>query len=270
MEPQTKAEPRGKARPARRILGESWQDWDPATTCPAVIDDGPGLFVGASSALSIASAGIWLFLVWVAEPRLLAMGVGALGIRGFQIGGTALLLLPSGLLGGLLLGLKWPARIARALQHWSIAVWRLTESISPRLGISRDRLGHAFGLLANRLALLSRRTGTGSQLLLLAPRCLKPDLMRALRGMAESAGARFVVATGGEEARAAVYGDLPSGVLAVACERDLIEGMRDLLPKLTVLGLPNRRPDGPCRNSEVSVEEARRLLDRLQAIVRSS
>ena len=49
------------------------------------------------------------------------------------------------------------------------------------LGVSRDRLGHAFVAVTNCLALRSRRVGAGGGLLVLAPRCLRPDLLRALR-----------------------------------------------------------------------------------------
>ena len=123
-------------------------------------------------------------------------------------------------------------------------------------------------LLANQLSRCSRRARADHGLLVLAPRCLRPDLLRQLKAMAARAGARFVVAVGGEEARAAVYDGRPAAVLAVACERDLVGGIRDCLLRRTVLGLANRRPDGPCRNSEIDLAEAGRLLETLRRMIR--
>ena len=81
--------------------------------------------------------------------------------------------------------------------------------------------------------------------------------------MASEQGARFVVATGGEEARAAVREQRPGAVFAVACERDLVEGLRDVLPRFLVQGLSNRRPEGPCRNSEIDLPAAKALMEAL-------
>lgn len=50
--------------------------------------------------------------------------------------------------------------------------------------------------------------------------------------------------------------------MAIACERDLISGMEDVLP-LPVLGLLNERPYGPCFNTQVDVPVLCRLLERL-------
>ena len=43
-------------------------------------------------------------------------------------------------------------------------------------------------------------------------------------------------------------------VVAVACERDLASGIRDIRPSIVVVGIPNVRREGPCRNTEVDVE----------------
>jgi hypothetical protein len=42
--------------------------------------------------------------------------------------------------------------------------------------------------------------------------------------------------------------------------------MRDVLTRATVFGVANRRPEGPCRNSEIDLEEARRYLHTLKAM----
>ena len=254
----------------RRRLGDAWQDWDPARSdSPIEIRDGPAAYAAFQSGLALLLGVAWLGVVWLIQPRLEAAATGPSLRYALQAGGSVAVLLPSLLLWGMLAGLRLPVRISRGLEFWLVGTWGPTQALASRLGLSRDRLGHAFVLLANRLSLQSRRSRTGSGLLVLAPRCLRPDQMRELKAMAVDAGARFVVAVGGEEARAAVFEGGPAAVLAVACERDLVTGMSDVLRRRTVLGIANRRPDGPCRNSEIDLDEAGRLLATLQGLVRT-
>ena len=60
------------------------------------------------------------------------------------------------------------------------------------------------------------------------------------------------VATGGGIARRTVDKVKPDAVVAVACERDLISGIRDIYPVPT-LGILNERPFGPCFNTSVDI-----------------
>ena len=131
-------------------------------------------------------------------------------------------------------------------------------------GIARDRLGHAFVELANCLSPRARRVRPGDILLVLAPRCLHPKVMGQIKARAAALEARFVVATGGEEARAAVFCGERVAVLAIACERDLVAGLREVLTRRMVLGLANRRPEGPCCRSEVDLSACDRHLATLQ------
>jgi hypothetical protein len=48
--------------------------------------------------------------------------------------------------------------------------------------------------------------------------------------------------------------------VAVACERDLVSGIRDAWP-LPVIGLINERPEGPCVNTRVDVAGVARILE---------
>ncbi|WP_281834656.1 DUF116 domain-containing protein [Propionigenium maris] len=67
------------------------------------------------------------------------------------------------------------------------------------------------------------------------------------------------VATGGTLARKFISEEKPSLVIAVACERDLISGIYDALP-VRVYGVFNRRPNGPCIDTDVSIEEIKKVL----------
>src|SRR5438445_687515 len=69
------------------------------------------------------------------------------------------------------------------------------------------------------------------------------------------------VATRGQLARRVIRERRPRAVVAVACERDMMTGLRDVAGKLPVLGLTMRLPNGPCRDAELD-------LDRMDVWVR--
>jgi hypothetical protein len=181
--------------------------------------------------------------------------------------GVAAAVLPWALLAICGAGAPAPRPAARLLRRAALSSWPWVCAAGRLLGLSRDRLGHSFLRVTNRLAIAAGAAARGHDLLLLAPRCLRRDQREALQVIAAEAGASFAIAGGGEQARETIRRAGPAGVLAVACERDLVEGVRGVAPGLAVLSLPNRRPDGPCRNSEIDLAEARRLLGLLRGVV---
>ena len=61
------------------------------------------------------------------------------------------------------------------------------------------------------------------------------------------------VATGGTLARRIVVEKKPNIIIGVACERDLTSGIQDSYP-IPVFGILNRRPNGPCYDTDVDLE----------------
>lgn len=172
--------------------------------------------------------------------------------------------LPPLILAGLWAGIPLPRRLARIMERILILLWGPTAVVARVVGIAADRLGHSFVELANRLSPRARRVRPGDALLILAPRCLHPEMMAQLKARAAALEARFVVAAGGEEARVAVLRAGRVAVMAIACERDLVAGLREVLTKRMVLGLANRRPEGPCFRSEIDLAACDRHLAMLQ------
>ena len=78
--------------------------------------------------------------------------------------------------------------------------------------------------------------------------------------LSEEMGFHFLVATGGTLARQMVKETRPKAVLAVACERDLMSGIQDVYP-LPAVGVLNMRPNGPCYNTKVDMDEVRKALE---------
>ncbi len=81
----------------------------------------------------------------------------------------------------------------------------------------------------------------------------------AMLKMADEMGFHFHVVTGGTLARKLVKDTRPKLVLAIACERDLASGIKDVYP-LPAVGILNIRPNGPCYNTTVDLDEVRNKI----------
>jgi hypothetical protein len=253
-----------RRRPRR--LGDAWLDWDPAQAADVGAASPAALIPALHGLLALLATAAWALLVWLAAPRLATLGLaGAWPLRLWALG-TLLLWLPVGLLWGTGTALRYPRWVTRRLQRLLFGLWTPVAALARWLGISVDRLGHSFVRVANRLALRAGGGAGAGGVLILAPRCLQAECMRALRALAAGRHAELVVAGGGEEARAAITRVAPAGVLAIACERDLVAGLRDVAARLPVLSLPNQRPEGPCRNSTIDLDRARQLLLQLETL----
>lgn len=86
-------------------------------------------------------------------------------------------------------------------------------------------------------------------------RCNVADLL-ALR---DELGIRCSMAAGGREALAFVSDRQIRAVVAVACEKELIQGILAVFPK-PVLGVVNIQTDGPCRNTRLDIDRVREAV----------
>ena len=89
-------------------------------------------------------------------------------------------------------------------------------------------------------------------------RCKVADVL----ALAERLGARAAVATGGRLALQMAKDKAVDGVIAVACVKELTEGMRALFPK-AVLGVVNMQPHGPCKDTDVDMAAVKAAVERL-------
>jgi len=146
-----------------------------------------------------------------------------------------------------------------------------------------------FGSAADRLAARIVRSSGGvdpgrysaSETLLLLPRCLQrsgcdADVLsdpesckrcgQCVVGdiLALRRDGLTVAIVGGGEAAVAVVGRSGARlVIAVACERELLEGALRC-PDVAVLGIPNERPHGPCRNTTVDPARVASVISALR------
>lgn len=76
-------------------------------------------------------------------------------------------------------------------------------------------------------------------------------------------GVKAKVATGGTLARKFLKETKPKLVIAVACERDLVAGIYDAFP-MSVYGVFNKKINGPCFNTDLSIQEIESVLEKLR------
>lgn len=145
--------------------------------------------------------------------------------------------------------------------------------IGKPLGYDKNTIRNAYAQLNNHLILSNRYDFTGEEIMILTPHCLQkstcglrvtqnPDLCRRcgqcnvddLVALKEKYGVQLAIATGGTLARRKIKEGKPKAIIAVACERDLISGLQDV-KGLPVLAIVNRRPEGPCVNTEMDIEK---------------
>ena len=133
----------------------------------------------------------------------------------------------------------------------------------------------------NWLVRHARRRVPLANLLVLLPRCLQcagcgqaviEDLaacrqcgrcdVAALLRLREETGVRFCMAGGGRAAAALTRRPDVRAVVACACEKELIDGIRVVFPK-PVLAVRNDTPEGFCRNTRVDLAHVRAAIDTL-------
>lgn len=173
----------------------------------------------------------------------------------------------------------------KLFHRYSFAVIKFLFPVAVRIGkifgINRRRLEGSFIAVSNLIFLKSRIKVPANRLLVVSPHCLQLDTcphkitrdpnnckrcgrcnIGDLMKLADELGFKFFVVTGGTLARQIVKQNRPQAVLAVACERDLMSGIQDVYP-LPAVGVLNARPNGPCFNTRVDIEEVRRMIKQI-------
>jgi hypothetical protein len=252
-----------------RRLGDAWSGWkdspDPDDRDARSHRDARSpkrLFLSAVF-LSLLLAGLGLAAgLYFLEPRLRQWGPEWPRILAWTLGlawGASLvlfLLLAAGVASkswaSLLRGL--PRRLPQFFFRPAV------RAIARRLGATPDRLAHSFIRVHNAWQARPSRPVPAGRILVLLPRCLSAGQMERMTRICAESGVRSAVVSGGEAARRTVDQAGPQAVVGVACERDLLSGIRDLCPRIRTVGIPNTRPEGPCRNTLADADELQRTL----------
>ncbi|MDR2017662.1 MAG: DUF116 domain-containing protein [Syntrophobacterales bacterium] len=132
-------------------------------------------------------------------------------------------------------------------------------------GISRDRVGNSFIKVHNYIMTTHADRLSTERLLMLLPRCLEKTARSEIMSRSKEYEMHVITAGGGEEARRAIRQYRPTLILAVACERDLVSGIKDVSEKAPVLAIPNKRPEGPCKNTCLQIDKFEEILHFIRA-----
>lgn len=135
--------------------------------------------------------------------------------------------------------------------------------------------------LNNRLVRWRRIKVRPEELLLLLPHCLHKQScpqnvvhsldecrrcgqcsVGALATIRDDLGVVACVAGGGREALAQTQRPEIKAVVAVACDKELVQGIFATFPK-PVLAVPNTTPEGPCRNTMADPAAVIRAIEKL-------
>ena len=170
----------------------------------------------------------------------------------------------------------------KLFHRYSFAIIKFLFPLAVRIGkifgIKRRQLEGSFIAVSNLIFMKSKIKVPAKRLLVLVPHCLQlascphkitrdPNNCKRCGGcnigdlmkLSEELGFVFFVATGGTLARQVVIKNRPQAVLAIACERDLMSGIQDVYP-LPAVGVLNIRPNGPCYNTRVDIDEVKKTL----------
>ncbi len=196
-------------------------------------------------------------------PLLLAIVLGA--VVAFCLGGALTLVLTILRGKNLFFSKKIRGVVIRVLFPLLVGIGKL-------LGIQKDEVRRSFVAINNRLVLAEAKKIRSEKLLLLLPHCLQNHDCRVritgnienckacgkckikdLVALSKEYGVSVSVATGGTLARRIVVEKKPDIIIGVACERDLTSGIQDSYP-IPVFGIFNRRPFGPCYDTDVDLE----------------
>ena len=239
-----------------RVLGDEWLDWKGSDE-PSMITEGKGTFLILSFVVLAGFVLLGILFWYLVLPRFEQYGRLYAALLTAAVAAAALFFL---VWYALLIGAVVTQRIYLAIclrRGGNLFTWLFptVARLAQSFGISRDRLGHSFIEVSNRLAVPGR---AGGSVLALIPRCLSKELKDDVKRVcAEFPGVIVHTAPGGTQARSIIRDIRPRAIVAVACERDLVSGIHDVAPKIPIIGIPNTRPHGPCKDTSIDIAKFR-------------
>ncbi len=239
-----------------RKLGDEWEEWDGnLSTTESKVETGKRLFLGFA-VLTIVFVALGVFVIWfLIEPRIVQLN--ATIARVIQV----LIYVFIGILFLIFLQTVFSIMTHRnlmvRLRNRSFSITFLTPlilTLGKKFGVSYDKMGNSFIKVSNSLIQSSRWKVNQNKIVILLPRCLRGTLQKDIREIAKKYHCLIFTVPGGELARKIIAEKKPLAVIGVACERDLLSGIRDV-SHIPVIGIPNQRPEGPCKNTTVDYQQ---------------
>lgn len=150
--------------------------------------------------------------------------------------------------------------------------------VADSVGISKNEIRKVYVKLNNKYIYSNKYNIKNEEILILIPHCVQKNSCKLkvttnietcakcglcnigdLVKLKEKTNVNIFVATGGTLARKIIIDNKPKAIIAVACERDLTAGVQDVR-KIPVLGVFNKRPNGPCVDTNIDVKEIKEAM----------
>ncbi len=151
-------------------------------------------------------------------------------------------------------------------------------SIASIIGIPKNDIRRVFVKLNNSYIYSNTYNFDIKDILILIPHCIQKNSCKLkvtnkiencvqcglcnvsdLVKLKEKTGINIIIATGGTLARKMIIENKPKAAIAVACERDLTSGIQDM-NHIPVLGVFNKRPNGPCIDTFIDIHEVEKAI----------
>ena len=156
----------------------------------------------------------------------------------------------------------------------------MTMWVGRLFGVSKEEIEDSYIKINNQMTVSQDIKYRPEEILILAPHCLQNTncphkitidvqnchrcgkcSVAGLLDIAEETGVNLVVASWGTFARKLAKEYQPKAIVAIACERDLTSGIKDMNAQhIPVVGVLNERPNGPCYNTTVQICKVRQAL----------
>ena len=145
--------------------------------------------------------------------------------------------------------------------------------IASYIGIQKNEIRKIYVKLNNKYIYSNKYDFNIEDILILIPHCVQKNSCKLkvtskiencakcglcnvsdLAKLKGKTGINIFIATGGTLARKIIMENKPKAAIAVACERDLTSGIQDMR-HIPVLGVFNKRPNGPCVDTLINIHE---------------
>lgn len=245
-----------------RKLGHEWYGWDGNIDAhEAFIKEPKRLFLSmVAFTFGLLFAGACL-LAWGFYPRLqeihpAAATAALVAVLGFAVAFVAVY-------GSVAASLatKKPNKLAEAVGMNFFKIFPAIAQVANWCGISKDRLGYSLLEIHNELMRIRLKKASNGRLLILAPRCIDRENVDQVRALTAEYDCDFYMAPTGAQARQRIIQAKPAAIIGIACERDLISGIRDVGYHYPVLAVTNKRPAGPCKAAFIDMNELREAIE---------
>lgn len=158
-------------------------------------------------------------------------------------------------------------------------IFPIISNMGKFVGISKDEIRKIFIKINNAYIYSNKYNFNREDLIILIPHCIQNhncklkvtnDIgnckkcgkckINELLQLKEKYNTKTFIATGGTLARKIIIDNRPKAVIAVACERDLTSGVKDV-KGIPVLGVFNSRPNGPCVDTNINIKEVEEAVN---------